>query len=113
MIHTKVRFPEIKEELFVNFLGYRGSNMIQVTRCEGVCGDNQECAAVKVEVRAIAIVREKILSERRFLALSFMYFIVTLVMYLGPSKASQVNDQVISNWWSRASPRTSQGSTVE
>ena len=50
MILTKVRFPEIKEELFVNLLGYRGSNMIQVTRCEGVCGDNQECAAVKVEI---------------------------------------------------------------
>ena len=50
LFFKKVRFPEIKEELFVNFLGYRGSNMIQVTRCEGVCGPNKECAAVKVEV---------------------------------------------------------------
>ena len=32
----KVKFPEIKEELFVSFLGYKGSDMIQLNRCKGV-----------------------------------------------------------------------------
>ena len=43
-------FPEIKHELFVNFLGYKGSNMIYLNRCKGVCLDNSECKPAKVKI---------------------------------------------------------------
>ena len=82
--------------------------MIQVTRCEGVCGDNHECAAVKVEVS----VKTKLLlcfAIKSILGF-IMYVLLDCDMYLGPSKASQVNDQVISNRRRRASQRTGQGS---
>jgi hypothetical protein len=30
---VKITFPEMKSEVFMNFLGYRGSNMIYLQRC--------------------------------------------------------------------------------
>ena len=33
---VKMTFPEMKQEVFMNLLGYRGSNMIYLNRCKGV-----------------------------------------------------------------------------
>ena len=32
---VKISFPEIKNEVFVNLLGYKGSDMIYLNRCKG------------------------------------------------------------------------------
>ena len=44
----EMSFPEIKHELFVNFLGYKGSNMIYLNRCKGLCENNVNCRPSKV-----------------------------------------------------------------
>ena len=31
---VEVTFPEMEEDVFMNLLGYRGSNMIQLNRCK-------------------------------------------------------------------------------
>ena len=32
---VKISFPEIKNEVFVNLLGYKGSDLIYLNRCKG------------------------------------------------------------------------------
>ena len=32
---VKISFPEMKSEVFINLLGYKGSNMIYLRRCKG------------------------------------------------------------------------------
>ena len=39
---VKISFPEIKNEVFVNLLGYKGSDLIYLNRCKGVCMDGDE-----------------------------------------------------------------------
>merc|ERR1719461_2776642 len=39
---VKISFPEIKNEVFVNLLGYKGSDLIYLNRCKGVCMNNDE-----------------------------------------------------------------------
>ena len=36
---VKISFPEMKSEVFINLLGYKGSNMIYLRRCKGRCSD--------------------------------------------------------------------------
>merc|ERR1719410_913317 len=47
---VKISFPEIKNEVFVNLLGYKGSDMIYLNRCKGVCMNNDgrklKCKAI-------------------------------------------------------------------
>merc|ERR1719481_434010 len=38
---VKIAFPEMKDELFVNFLGYKEPNLVYLWRCKGVCGENK------------------------------------------------------------------------
>merc|ERR1719342_366594 len=37
---VKISFPAMKDEVFVNFLGYREPNLQYVLRCKGLCGDD-------------------------------------------------------------------------
>ena len=39
---VKISFPEIKNEVFVNLLGYKGSDLIYLNRCKGVCMDGDD-----------------------------------------------------------------------
>ena len=39
---VKISFPEIKNEVFVNLLGYKGSDLIYLNRCKGVCMGSDE-----------------------------------------------------------------------
>ena len=32
---VEVTFPEMKEAVFMNLLGYKGSNLIEINRCKG------------------------------------------------------------------------------
>ena len=36
---VKISFPEIESEVFINPLGYKGSNMVYLQRCKGRCAD--------------------------------------------------------------------------
>ena len=36
---VKISFPEIKNEVFVNLLGYKGSDLIYLNRCKGEWGE--------------------------------------------------------------------------
>ena len=52
----RISFPALRNELFVNFLGYREPNLIHVMRCKGVCGDADTpiaCRAVKIQERKV------------------------------------------------------------
>ena len=42
----RISFPALKNELFVNFLGYKEPNLVHVMRCRGVCGDVGSLAPV-------------------------------------------------------------------
>ena len=52
---VKISFPAMKEEVFVNFLGYREPNLQYVMRCKGVCGEKEQsqpsCVPTKVRQR--------------------------------------------------------------
>ena len=50
---VEVRFPEMKQDVFMNLLGYKGSNRIQLNRCMGVCEAGEErlaCSPGKVRL---------------------------------------------------------------
>ena len=47
---VKMTFPEMKQEVFMNLLGYKGSNMIYLNRCKGVCDtDFGHCKPAEVK----------------------------------------------------------------
>ena len=56
---VEVRFPEMAEDVFMNLLGYKGSNMIHLNRCLGLCQPGEagltcgprEVRLVKVKMR--------------------------------------------------------------
>lgn len=43
---VKISFPDLRNELFVNILGYKEPNLIHLWRCKGVCGDEAGSAVV-------------------------------------------------------------------
>ena len=48
---VKITFPEMKSEVFMNLLGYKGSNMIYLQRCKRRCSDENSpvsCTATKI-----------------------------------------------------------------
>ena len=52
----KISFPALKNELFVNILGYREPNLVKIMKCKGVCGDARgrvACEATRVEQKKI------------------------------------------------------------
>jgi len=44
---VKISFPEMKSRVFVNFLGYKEPNLINLMRCKGRCGENSNSVACK------------------------------------------------------------------
>ena len=36
---VKIQFPDMRSEVFVNFLGYKEPNLMYLMRCKGVCGE--------------------------------------------------------------------------
>ena len=53
---VEVRFPEMKQDVFMNLLGYKGSNMIHLNRCLGVCQPGKErlaCGPSKVRLMKV------------------------------------------------------------
>jgi hypothetical protein len=53
---VKISFPELKDELFVNFLGYKEPNLVYLWRCKGVCGEARSpvaCSATRVAERKV------------------------------------------------------------
>ena len=53
---VKISFPEMKSEVFMNFLGYKGSNMIYLQRCKGICSDGNtpvSCTATKIREKKV------------------------------------------------------------
>jgi len=54
---VKISFPEIKNEVFVNLLGYKGSDLIYLNRCKGVCMNNDErklkCKAIGYQEKRV------------------------------------------------------------
>ena len=55
---VKISFPAMKDEVFVNFLGYREPNLQYVLRCKGLCGDDTSssqtaCVPTKVCISII------------------------------------------------------------
>ena len=42
---VKISFPALKDELFVNFLGYKEPNLVYLWRCKGVCGETSTSVA--------------------------------------------------------------------
>lgn len=53
----KISFPEIKNEVFVNLLGYKGSDLIYLNRCKGVCMNSDDrplrCKPVAIRERKV------------------------------------------------------------
>ena len=52
----RISFPALRDELFVNFLGYKEPNLVHVMRCRGVCGERGApiaCRAVKIQERKV------------------------------------------------------------
>ena len=52
----RISFPALRDELFVNILGYREPNLVHVMRCKGLCGDAETpiaCIAVKIHERKV------------------------------------------------------------
>jgi len=43
---VKISFPDLRNELFVNILGYKEPNLIHLWRCKGVCGEEAGSAVV-------------------------------------------------------------------
>ena len=55
---VRISFPELKDELFVNFLGYREPNLVYLWRCKGVCGLSHSpvaCAATKITEKKLTM----------------------------------------------------------
>jgi hypothetical protein len=53
---VKITFPEMKSEVFMNLLGYKGSNMIHLQRCKGLCSDDNSpvsCTATKMREKKV------------------------------------------------------------
>ena len=44
----RISFPALRNELFVNILGYREPNLVRVRRCKGLCGDRDRPIACRV-----------------------------------------------------------------
>ena len=52
----KINFPEMKSEMFVNLLGYKGSNMISLKRCKGSCSESSSpvsCMPTKIREKKV------------------------------------------------------------
>jgi len=51
---VEVSFPEMAQDVFMNLLGYKGSNMIHLNRCMGVCPpggqERRDCGPRKVRL---------------------------------------------------------------
>ena len=50
---VEVSFPEMAQDVFMNLLGYKGSNLIHLNRCMGVCQPREErlgCGPRKVRL---------------------------------------------------------------
>ena len=53
---VKISFPKMRDELFVNFLGYREPNLVYLWRCKGLCGDTQSpvaCGPTKITEKKV------------------------------------------------------------
>lgn len=50
---VKISFPAMKDEVFVNFLGYREPNLQYVMRCKGVCGESLDSQASCVPTKIV------------------------------------------------------------
>ena len=53
---VKISFPEMKSEVFINLLGYKGSNMIYLRRCKGQCSDGGSpvsCRPTKIREKKV------------------------------------------------------------
>ena len=53
---VKISFPKLRDELFVNFLGYREPNLVYLWRCKGLCGDTQSpvaCGPTKITEKKV------------------------------------------------------------
>ena len=54
----KIAFPELKNELFVNILGYREPNLVRLWQCKGFCGERNSsiiCAPLKVTQKVVVM----------------------------------------------------------
>ena len=55
---VKISFPEMRDELFVNFLGYKEPNLVYLWRCKGVCGEAVSpiaCAPTKLKEKKVGV----------------------------------------------------------
>ena len=62
---VKISFPEMKSEVFVNLLGYKGSNMIHLKRCKGRCLDSDSpvsCTATMVREKKVKMTMRSFLT---------------------------------------------------
>ncbi|XP_023334338.1 uncharacterized protein LOC111705872 isoform X2 [Eurytemora carolleeae] len=53
---VKITFPDMKSEVFVNFLGYKEPNLMQLLRCKGRCSSTNEeidCVATRVRQKRV------------------------------------------------------------
>ena len=53
---VKISFPQMKSEVFVNFLGYKEPNLMHLQRCKGHCGgmgSQIACIATKVRQKKV------------------------------------------------------------
>jgi len=53
---VRISFPEMASEVFMNLLGYKGSNMIHLQRCKGRCGDGSspvQCSPTKIREKKV------------------------------------------------------------
>ena len=52
----KISFPELKNELFVNILGYREPNLVTLWQCRGFCGNSGSqisCLPLKITQNSV------------------------------------------------------------
>ena len=53
---VRISFPEMRSKLFVNLLGYKGSNMITLRRCRGRCSNSSSpmtCGPTKIKEKKV------------------------------------------------------------
>ena len=60
---VKISFPAMKDEVFVNFLGYREPNLQYVMRCKGICGENLDSQASCVPTKVSEIILSNIITR--------------------------------------------------
>ena len=51
---VKISFPDMKDELFVNLIGYKEPNLVHLDRCKGMCGNRGSsvgCVAKKKKAK--------------------------------------------------------------